>query len=154
MFFTRIIKHNYFAGLSFRGFLDACHEIARRKFSSSDTLKMMEEFIDYCQDNLQDDQLYQARCNSRFIYRRAHPHGYPFLEPMIASLQSPSPSQSPLFAEAHKALFPDRHSSSGRYLKPTSANDVSFFLQQKHRQLESIKKSKRAKSRNKDDNEL
>lgn len=40
------------AGLSFHGFVDICFEIARRKFHTNSKAKMMEELVNYCEENL------------------------------------------------------------------------------------------------------
>ncbi|XP_052789937.1 tubulin polyglutamylase TTLL11-like isoform X2 [Mya arenaria] len=129
-------------GLGFRGFLDACHEIARRKFLHGDILQTMEEFIDYCLENLQEDQLFQARNNPRLLTRRtARPHGYPILEPMVEPLRTHA------IVDEQTGIFLDSRLHPGRYLKPSSTDDVDFFLR-KHGRLQSIK-TKRSKSRTK-----
>lgn len=130
-------------GLGFRGFLDACHDIARKKFANGDMLKTMEDFIDYCQENLRDDQLFQARCNPRLLPRRARPHGYPMLEPMV------TPISSPVVIEEQTGILLESRLHSKTYIKPTSAEDVDLFLR-KHKQLQAIKPTRRVKSRNKD----
>lgn len=112
-------------------------------------LQTMQDFIDYCQENLQDDQLFQVRCNPRLLTRRARPHGYPLLEPMITSIQS----HTPPILDQQTELFIENRLNSGKYSKPTSADDVNFFLQQRHRQLNSLKSHKRSKSRTKDRDE-
>ncbi|XP_060557499.1 tubulin polyglutamylase TTLL11-like isoform X2 [Ruditapes philippinarum] len=129
-------------GLGFRGFLDACHEIARRKFANGNMLQTMEDFIDYCLDNLHEDQLFQARCNPRLLPRRARPHGYPILEPMV------SPT-SPMILEENIGVLLESRLAGRNYSKPTSAEDVDQFLR-RHGQLRALKTTvKRVKSRNK-----
>jgi hypothetical protein len=131
-----------FPGLGFRGFLDACHEIARRKFANGNMLQTMEDFIDYCLDNLHEDQLFQARCNPRLLPRRARPHGYPILEPMV------SPT-SPMILEENIGVLLESRLAGRNYSKPTSAEDVDQFLR-RHGQLRALKTTvKRVKSRNK-----
>ncbi|XP_053381154.1 tubulin polyglutamylase TTLL11-like isoform X2 [Mercenaria mercenaria] len=127
-------------GLGFRGFLDACHEIARRKFANGSTLETMEDFIDYCQENLREDQLFQARCNPRLLPRRARPHGYPILEPMVSPVSS-------LIVEEQTGILLDSRLHARHYTKPSSAEDVDQFLR-RHGQLRAIKPRKRVKSRN------
>ncbi|ESO83764.1 hypothetical protein LOTGIDRAFT_53477, partial [Lottia gigantea] len=39
--------------LNFNGFVDACHELAKKKFPSNDKLEMMQNFIDYCKENIE-----------------------------------------------------------------------------------------------------
>lgn len=130
-----------FAGLGFRGFLDACHDIARKKFANGDMLQTMEDFIEYCQENLKEDQLFQVRCNPRLLPRRARPHGYPMLEPMVSPISN-------IVVEEQTGILLESRLHSKMYTKPTSAEDVDQFLR-RHGQLKAIKPARRVKSRSK-----
>ena len=106
----------------------------------------MEEFIEYCEENLREEQGYSAKYGPRLLYRRARPHGYPLLEPMGMAVQN-------AVVEEHSGLYVD--SRLQHYLKPTSAEDVDNFLR-RHGQLESIKtvhSGRQTKSRLKDSDE-
>ncbi|KAL4218832.1 hypothetical protein ACF0H5_021420 [Mactra antiquata] len=132
-------------GLCFRGFLDACHEISRRKFANTTMLHTLEDFIEYCEDNLKEDQLFQTRCNPRLLPRRARPHGYPMLEPMV------NPISSPVLIDEHSGILLDSTFRHRQYLKPRSAEDVSQFLQ-RHRQLAPVRRTKsRSQRKSKDE---
>lgn len=41
-----------FVGLCFQGFLSSCLEIARRKFYAPTKLEMLENLLDYCEENI------------------------------------------------------------------------------------------------------
>lgn len=133
------------SGLCFRGFLDACHEIARRKFYDADKLKMMEDFIEYCEMNLREEQQYQARNLPRLPNRKARPHGYPLLTPMSTNLN--------VADELAEKLYVNKM----QYLQPKSANDVDAFLRRRgNGNLKPVKSSgskSRSKSRLKQDSE-
>lgn len=101
-------------------------------------LRTLEDFIEYCEENLKEDQLFQTRCNPRLLPRRARPHGYPLLEPMI------NPVASPVLIEEQSNVMLETRLHSRHYLKPRSAEDVHQFLQ-RHGQLAPVR---RAKSRN------
>ncbi|XP_052267440.1 tubulin polyglutamylase TTLL11-like [Dreissena polymorpha] len=131
-------------GLGFRGFLDACHEIAKRKFQNGSVLQTMQDFIDYCLENLEEEQMFQSRSNPRLLPRRARPHGYPQLGPMVTHLQSP-------VSEDMSGILLDSRMQSGKYMKPSSTEDVDLFLR-RHNRLDAIK-VKRSRSRTKDPDE-
>lgn len=109
-------------GLGFRGFLDACHEIAKRKFQNGDTLQTMEEFIDYCSDNLQGEvtTAYPFKNVPKLLARRANRHGYPMLAPI---------GRNEIIDDQTRALIIESHG----YAKPRSAEDVDLFLQRRAR---------------------
>ncbi|KAK6167216.1 hypothetical protein SNE40_021304 [Patella caerulea] len=48
-------------GLNFAGFVDACTDLASRKFLSQNRLEMMKTFLDYCQENMDAFHLKQSR---------------------------------------------------------------------------------------------
>lgn len=127
-------------GLCFRGFLDACHEIAKRKFTSSDVVQSMTEFIEHCEDNLRDDPLYQCRINPRLLMHRARPPRFPHLEPMVTTLQN-----MPNLEDHSHVMLESRLLA---YSKPKSSEDVDLFLR-RHGTLDAIKKNKQTKPRNK-----
>ena len=133
----------YIAGLPFRGFLDACHEIARRKFFDGDKLKMMDDFIEYCEINLREEQQYQARNMPRLPNRKARPHGYPLLTPMMPTLNVSDDTAEKLYVNKSQNLQ-----------QPKSANDVEAFLRRRGN-LKPVKSSgkTRSKSRLKQDSE-
>jgi len=133
-------------GLCFRGFLDACHEIAKRKFLNGSILQTMEDFIDHCLENLQDDQLFRTRNNSRLLYgRTARPQRYPILEPMVDGIKSP------VLVDEQSGVYLDSRLRPGKYSKPSSTDDVDLFLR-RHSKLDAIR-PKRTKSRSKQKDE-
>ena len=134
--------HFTVTGLCFRGFLDACHEIARRKFFDGDKLKMMEDFIEYCEINLREEQQYQARNLPRLPNRRARPHGYPLLTPMQPILN---------VSDETEKLYVNKT----QYLQPKSANDVDAFLRRRGnlKPVKSSGRKSRSKSRLKQDSD-
>lgn len=106
---------------------------------------MMEDFIEYCEMNLREEQQYQARNLPRLPNRKARPHGYPLLTPMSTNLN--------VADELAEKLYVNKM----QYLQPKSANDVDAFLRRRgNGNLKPVKSSgskSRSKSRLKQDSE-
>ena len=101
---------------------------------------MMEDFIEYCEMNLREEQQYQARNLPRLPNRKIRPHGYPLLTPMTSTLN--------VSEDLSEKLYVNK-------MQPKSASDVNAFLQRR-RELKPVKSSgskPRSKSRLKQDSD-
>jgi hypothetical protein len=56
---SKYVFVDYITGLCYQGFLDACMEIARRKFYAPTKIEMLENLVDHCElsINLKDNDL-------------------------------------------------------------------------------------------------
>ncbi|KAL3876936.1 hypothetical protein ACJMK2_034716 [Sinanodonta woodiana] len=101
-------------GLCFRGFLDACQEIAKRKFfDGTSKLKMMEDFIEYCESSLKADQRFQRQSLPQLKIRRYRQTDFHYVPPVVPSIE-----------ETVSELYQEKPT----FRQPKSTDDVNAFL--------------------------